>query len=281
VLPLGSKLDADAILSGLQTRWLGRTLRVIEECSSTNDVAKAMAENGAPHGLVVVAETQTAGRGRLGHVWYSPRGGIWLSFLIRTPREASINSLPIVTALGIAKAIETWRVEAKIRWPNDVVVEDRKIGGVLVETTSKGNALAYAVVGLGIDANFDTESIGEISRNATSMQSILGKRIDREGLIVDVLSGLEEVYDCLQASVTENLERTLRRFDWSRGQHVIVKCKGKTIEGIISDYEGLDSVRIVTVDGDMRVDASEAISVEYQFDKIDKQRRVLPQPNKR
>ena len=281
MLPLGSKLDAGAILSGLLTRWLGRTLRILDECSSTNDVAKAMAENGAPHGLVVVAETQTAGRGRLGHVWYSPRGGIWLSILVRTPREDSLNSLPLVAALGVAKALEKWGVEAKVRWPNDVVVEGRKISGVLVETTSKGNALVYAVVGLGIDANFDTELIGEIRRNSISMQSILGECIDREGLIVDLLSGFEEFYDCLHTSRAEDLERTLRRFDWSRGQHVIVKCEGKTIEGIISDYEGLDAVRIATVDGDLRVDNSEAISVEYQFDKLAKERGALPQPNKR
>jgi BirA family biotin operon repressor/biotin-[acetyl-CoA-carboxylase] ligase len=264
---LASKLDEDAVREGLQTRWLGTAISVLEECNSTNDVVKTMAEGGAPHGLVVVAEMQTAGRGRLGHVWYSPRGGIWLSILIRMPRAATINSLPLITALGIARSIERWGAEAKVRWPNDVVVGGRKIGGVLVETTSKGNILAYAVVGLGIDANFDTGSIGEISRTSISMQSILGKRINREKFIVDVLSELEELYDCVQTSNAENLERTLRSYDWSRGQRVIVKCQGKTIEGTFRNYEGLDSVQIVTADGNVRVDTGEAMSVEYQFDK--------------
>jgi len=243
-LPLDSKLDEETIRRGVQTRWLGGTIKVLEVCSSTNDAVKAMAENGAPNGLVVIAETQTAGRGRLDHVWYSPKGGVWLSILIRTPHEASINSLPLVAALGAAKALKKWGVEAKVRWPNDIVVEGRKIGGVLVETTSKGNTLIYAVVGLGIDANLDTESISEISRNSISMQSILGTPIDREALIVHLLSELEDVYSRLQTSRTEDLEQTLRRFDWSRGQHVVVKRKGKTVEGLIRDYEGLDAVEL-------------------------------------
>ena len=121
------RLDPDSILRDLRTHCFGRSLVILDESSSTNDVVASTAEDGAPHGAVVIAETQRAGRGRLGRAWYSPRGGIWMSILIRPKRALSFSdSLPLVGALGLAKTLGlNWRVRAAVRWPNDVVVDGR------------------------------------------------------------------------------------------------------------------------------------------------------------
>jgi len=139
----------------------------------------------------------------------------------------------------------------------------RKIAGVLVETRTKGNILAYAVLGIGINANSDVESIKEISAISVSMQSLLGKRIFREELIIELLAEVERLYD----SQSVSLLSMLREFDCSRGRRVVVRCQGKEeIDGVFEDYEELDSVRIGTARGAVRVNTTEAISVEYQFD---------------
>jgi BirA family biotin operon repressor/biotin-[acetyl-CoA-carboxylase] ligase len=167
---------------------MGRSLRIVDECSSTNDVVGKLAENGAVHGLVVIAESQTAGRGRQGRTWCSPTGGIWLSILVRPHKlPSSISVLPLVGALGITETIsENLKVNARVRWPNDVMVDDRKIAGVLVESKSKGDQLLYAVMGLGINANCNTSKIESIGNSSTSLLAVLGEDVSREDLICTI-----------------------------------------------------------------------------------------------
>jgi BirA family biotin operon repressor/biotin-[acetyl-CoA-carboxylase] ligase len=227
-----------------------------------------MAEDRAPHGLVVVAESQTSGRGRLGRDWYSPRGGVWMSILIRPQGHPSyVTSLPLVGALGIAKSlVKTLGIKARVRWPNDVVVDRRKIAGVLVESKSKGNELVYAVLGLGINANFDTSKIDSIRGTATSLLRLLGGAVNRESLILAVLSETERMYESLCASGGEDLLPLLRELDCSRGSNVKVRTEDREFVGMVDDYESLSRVRIMTPDGSESVDTSALVSVDYQSD---------------
>ena len=262
-----SPLDRERILRRLKARCFGKSLLKIDECGSTNDVLKERAENGAPHGFVVDAENQSAGRGRMGRVWQSPRGGVWLSILIRPQHSPELlSSLPLVGALGVAKAlVENFGVPARVRWPNDVVVDRCKIAGVLIESRSKGNELVYAIIGLGINANFDTSQIEPISRTSTSLQMLVGRGVDRETLISAVLSETERLYECLYAP-SFDLSALLRKFDCSRGRHVKVATATREFVGIVDDYEGLDRVRITTPKGLESIENDALLSVDYQSD---------------
>lgn len=262
------QLDKHRILRDLRTQWFGRSLVTVDECGSTNDVVKGLAENGAHHGLVVIAESQTAGRGRLGRAWYSPRGGIWLSILLKGQElPASLDSLPMVGALGIAKPLlERWRVKASVRWPNDVVVRWRKIAGVSVESKSKGNELLYAILGIGINANFDTNRIAAISGTSVSLLTILGEAVNRESLITAILSETEEMYESLLTSGGEDLVALLRELDCSRGKFVRVTSAEREVAGIVDDYESLSRVRIRTPNGLESLETNALVSVDYQSD---------------
>ena len=224
------------------------------------------AMEGAPHGVVVIAETQHAGRGRSGRTWYSPKGGVWLSILIRCQGDQTVvDALPFIGAVAIAKTlIANWRVKAQVRWPNDVVVGGRKIAGVLVESKSRGNKLAYAILGLGINANFRTVEIEPIKESSTSLLNLVGRPVSRERLIAAVLSEVEATYDAVNAVGEGALLEILGRLDWSHGKQVTVKTQDKEFTGLFQDYESLSRARIRTKDGLESVEASTVISVDYK-----------------
>lgn len=228
-------------------------------------MVKRSAERGVRHGYVAITETQSAGRGRLGKPWVSPVGGIWLSILLRPPSGQSfLASLPLLGALAIAEALSSQlRLKARVRWPNDVVVDDRKIAGVLAEAKSKGSELDYAILGLGINANFTVDAIGAFDSAAT-LQSLLGAPIDRAALICGVLSEVENLYELLCAGKSERIVALVRELECSRGKSVRVKLQDRELRGTVDDYETLGRVRILTPKGSESIDTETLLSVEYQ-----------------
>jgi BirA family biotin operon repressor/biotin-[acetyl-CoA-carboxylase] ligase len=148
------RLSSELIQSQLQTKRLGRELLVIDECTSTNDEASRIAERGARHGYTVLAEKQTHGRGRQAREWISPEGGIWMTTVLRpTSHFSHLDGLPLIGALATAVVLSSKQtVKALVRRPNDVMFQDRKLAGTMVEAKFSGNALAYALLGLGLNA---------------------------------------------------------------------------------------------------------------------------------
>jgi len=182
----------------LKTELLGRELEYAPQVGSTNDVAKARAKEGAPEGLVVVAEEQLAGRGRRGRAWSSPFGlGVWSSTLLRpqiTPFEAPQAAL--LAALAVARAIERCTsLSAEVKWPNDVLVQGKKVSGILVEMDAELERVRSLVVGIGINANLPAEALPEEARAfATSLLLATGRPVDRAALLARTLEELERVY---------------------------------------------------------------------------------------
>jgi len=259
------RLDELAITQNLRTRYLGRKISITSESTSTNDIVKSSAGKGAPHGFVSISEIQSAGRGRFGRSWVSPAGGIWLSILLR-PRsnQSFLDSLPLLGALAIAEAVSTQlSLNARVRWPNDVVVDDQKIAGALAEAKSKGNELVYAILGLGINANFSTDEIGA-STNAATLQSLQGAPIDRGALICRLLSEVENLYELLCAGMVGKIVSLVREFECSRRRSVRVKLRDRQLLGIVDDYETLGRVRLLTRQGSQSIDTTTVLSVEYQ-----------------
>jgi BirA family biotin operon repressor/biotin-[acetyl-CoA-carboxylase] ligase len=232
----------------------------LHSVGSTNVLALEAAQTGAPHGSVWVADEQTAGRGRGGHEWHSAAGdGLYVSVLLR-PQMALLDALwlSLATGLAVRGAIAAVTgLEADIRWPNDLLVDGRKCGGVLVETSavaSQADApamLRYAVIGVGINVNHENFP-ADLAEIATSLRRESGQAWAREPLLVEFLRALERETDLLEAELRgastgpELLERLAAASSWVRGKRVRVDEGG----GYTGVTDGLDTRGFLRVAGD-------------------------------
>src|SRR3989475_6524751 len=150
-------LHADDLLSRLgKTKSIGRDIRVFQETTSTNDVVEKLARDGVEEGVVVFAEAQTKGRGRLGRKWISPaRKGLWFSVLLRPKlRPQAVTQLTIAAATALVRAIHSATgVTLEIKWPNDIYLHGKKVAGILTEMNAELDTVKYAILGIGVDVN--------------------------------------------------------------------------------------------------------------------------------
>lgn len=185
------------IASRMQTKWAGRNLKFYSVIDSTNIQAKKEAEAGAPHGTLVVTDLQTAGRGRWGRGWESPSGtNIYFTLLLRPtfePSKAAMLTLVMATAVAKAITLETG-LKVGIKWPNDIVVNGKKVCGILTEMSTEPDYIHYIVIGAGINVGKQKFS-PEIEKKATSLVKEKGKKVSRSALLVKVMECFEEDYD--------------------------------------------------------------------------------------
>ena len=193
-------LSRSEVLSRLKTKWAGQQLFYLEETGSTNIDAKRYAEEGEPHGTTVIAEKQNAGRGRRGKYWESPPGSaIYMTIMLKpdfAPDKASM--LTLVMALSVAEAItEATGLQAGIKWPNDVVVNKKKVCGILTELNVETDYIRHVVIGVGINVNHGApeEFPEEIRETATSLRIEAGTPFSRAELLERVLERFEKNYD--------------------------------------------------------------------------------------
>jgi BirA family transcriptional regulator, biotin operon repressor / biotin---[acetyl-CoA-carboxylase] ligase len=194
-------MDGEQLRARLGTRWLGHAFEWHAECASTNDLAADRARAGAPAGLVIAADAQTAGRGRLGRTWHSPAGdNLYVSILLRPTRApAEIPPLTLLVGGAVACTLGGLGLAPRLKWPNDVELVDetgrrRKVAGILTEMASAGASALHVVVGIGLNAN-GLEFPPEIAERATSLRRALGRQIDRVALLAALLDALEPLYE--------------------------------------------------------------------------------------
>ena len=192
-------LHADDLLSRLgRTRAIGRDIRVFRETTSTNDVIEKLARDGVKEGVVVFAEAQTQGRGRLGRKWMSPaRRGLWFSVLLRPdlrPQEAT--RLTVASATALRRAIESQTgLKPEIKWPNDILIHGRKVAGILTELSAELDHVKYLILGIGVDVNLNPGDLfPELRKQATSLKLELGHTVSRPELAVAILRELDRDY---------------------------------------------------------------------------------------
>lgn len=162
---------------------------------STQEVARKLAGSGAEEGTVVVALTQTSGRGRKGRAWLSPAGGLYMSLILRPKRSGGVQLLPLVGSFAVADGIKKdTGIVPFVRWPNDVLVGGKKVAGVIAECAYRGKNLTYAIVGVGINCNAATESLGEYAPFSTSIAEELGVEVDLTILRDKVLECFARIY---------------------------------------------------------------------------------------
>lgn len=194
-------LDAQRIAQTLTTRRLGHPTLVFDTIGSTNDECHQRARAGAGEGLLVLAEEQTAGRGRFDRTWWAPpRTCLLMSLLLRPTLPAGrAGQLTMCLGLGAVEAIEeVTGLHARLKWPNDLVIDGRKLAGMLTELNTVEGRLNYAVLGLGLNVNVDFGAEGVpsgLSATATSLSEETGQRVDRLRLLGAILWHTEQWYD--------------------------------------------------------------------------------------
>ena len=193
LLSCPDSLMEPVIARGLQTRWAGRQIVYLPSVDSTNRRARQLAAEGAPHGTLVIADEQTAGRGRRGRGWISPAGeGVFMSLILRPQSHPSeVARLSMQTALAVALSIaQTTGLDARIKWPNDIVCGGRKVCGMLLEMNADEQAVHDVVAGIGINVH-QTQFAPEIAQTASSLDLLSGQRVCRAALVRAFLEAFE------------------------------------------------------------------------------------------
>jgi len=195
-------LHADDLLARLgKTKVIGRDIRVFEQTTSTNDVIEKLARDGVKEGVVVFAESQTKGRGRLGRKWISPaHKGLWFSILLRPDlRPQETTQLTVASATALRRAIQSETgLKPEIKWPNDILIGGKKVAGILTELSAELDKVRYVILGIGIDVNLDAgEFPAELKKIATSLKIETGETVSRAELAVAILRNLDEDYACV------------------------------------------------------------------------------------
>ncbi len=225
--------DRSTILSTIHTKWAAQTVHFVLETDSTNELAKRLAREGAPHGTLVVAELQTEGKGRLGRRWTAPAGtSVMMSLLLRpsfAPDAAPM--LTLVMGLSVAQAVGRLRMKTSIKWPNDVALSRKKICGILTEMNLEKNRIREVIIGVGINVN--VESFPEdLADKATSLRLESGKYFDRSMVTALVLERFEENYE----KFLKTCDLSLLKEDYNG----ILANRGKKVKVLepVRPYEG-------------------------------------------
>ena len=240
-------LNAAAVEAGLETAWAGRPCVYWDVVDSTNLVVKQMAAQGAPHGLLVIAGQQTAGRGRRGRAWETAQDENIMMTLLLRPNLAgeAIVQLSLVCAIAVARGIQAATgLDARIKWPNDVIVRGKKVCGMLLEMTAKEGAVDSVVAGIGINVH-QRQFAPEIANTASSLDLLAGRRIPRAPLVRAFLEEFEAA-DALAAQGNDALMAAYRARSATLGQRVQVVSLTETFTGTAQEIT--DSGSLIVID---------------------------------
>ena len=254
LIEVPARLDGCELRTALQTRLVGREIFPFGQVTSTNDVAFSLARSGSPEGTLVIAEEQTRGRGRLGRDWDSPPGlGLWFSVVLRpgiAVHESSTVSLSV--ALAVAAVLrDSYAVDARIKWPNDVLVGPRKICGILTEAEFCGDSVEFIVVGVGLNVLHMRSDFPEGLENvATSISIESSREVDRVDVIARLLSAVEENYLRLCEEGFESIRRDILPLSSLMGNMTRVRTgNGGRVEGVAVDIDGTGALILRTENG--------------------------------
>lgn len=231
-----STLSPDVIKQGLKTRWLGQSaIFSFDVVESTNAEANRLAQEGAQEGTLIVADAQTKGQGRLGRTWVSPSGsGLYLSMILRPAYSADwFPRLALTAGVAVASTIRQTGAMPQLKWPNDILIADRKVGGILTEAVFDKRRIEFAVLGIGINVNTGQDEFPVSIRNlATSLRLSLGRTVSRTHLLQSLLCQFEEWYEPLDKGAFETILESWSEFDSTLGRVVEVFLPEKRVVGV-------------------------------------------------
>ena len=234
------------ITAGLKTKQIGQMAYYYDSIDSTQKEAIRISELDSSNGAIIVAATQTGGKGRSGRKWISPDGGIWFSIILHPKFDISITTLfPIASAVAIAKAIEkTFNITPELKWPNDLTIKGKKLAGIIVDANFESNKIENLILGIGINFEIDVKSVEKILKNTGNFYGVASlsnqqKRVKRVRLIQVVLQELEKIYELLNAGRKNKIIS-----DWTKRSSTI----GKKIE--INTTNGKIKGKAMKIDSD-------------------------------
>jgi len=236
-----------SLAAGLKTRFIGRNIIYYPRLASTMDTAADEARRGAVEGTVVIAGEQAAGRGRRGRTWLSPEGAVALSVILY-PEVSYLPYLVMIASLAAVHGIgKVTGLEARIKWPNDVLISGRKVCGILIENELKGNEVGFSVIGIGINTGWTPAAADELSLPATGLEAELGKGVARVAVIRELLTEIERLYLLLPdagAILGEWRDRLA-----TLGKPVRVEAGDAVLEGIAEDVDEAGALIVRLPDG--------------------------------
>ena len=241
-------LDIGSVEAAMAGAVVGQRIVYRLRTGSTMDDARALAHGGEAEGTVVVAEEQGAGRGRFDRRWVSPPGlNLYFTILLR-PEPSQLPSMNMAAALAVhGMASEATGLAVAVKWPNDVRIGGRKLGGILVETEFDGGRLAHALVGIGINVNLDVSEHAEISEIAASLRSATGREFEREEILAVALRRFDELYSRVRAgeSLAAEWAATLETL----GKRVELRWGDRLLRGVAEGVDDAGNLVLLQDDG--------------------------------
>jgi BirA family transcriptional regulator, biotin operon repressor / biotin---[acetyl-CoA-carboxylase] ligase len=230
-------LDIDALRRARAGARFGHTIHYFDSLDSTNITAHRLAIDGAAEGSVVIAEAQTKGQGRLGRSWVSPPyRNLYLSLIVRPAISTSAApQLTVVTGLAVADAVAEWAPRAAVKWPNDVLIDGRKVSGILCAMESELERLRFVILGIGVNLNSTPEDFPpDLRDKAVGLCTAAGQPIDRVAFATGLLSQLEARYDLFMREGFAALRAMWEARSWLTGRHVRIDDASRSYEGRVS-----------------------------------------------
>ncbi|HZB17322.1 MAG TPA: biotin--[acetyl-CoA-carboxylase] ligase [Nitrososphaeraceae archaeon] len=252
----GVNIDTENFVSTLRTSFIGRRIYLYQTVESTQTIALSLAEQETDnlHGTVIVSEHQTKGRGRMGRSWISPPGGIWLSIILKPKiKNSQITVLPLLSALSVCDVIKKMtKLNARVKWPNDVVIDGRKVSGILLDLSTTADKIDFVVIGIGVNVNIDIKKINsDIVKSAgfydiTSLQNELhGKEIEKFDFIRLLLENIERYVFQLENEGAREIIKKSKKISDTLGREVIVKRSNEILQGVAVDMDENDGFLII------------------------------------
>jgi len=256
-------LRQNDIKQGIKTRIIGKKIHLFPSISSTNTLAMEMASKGAPEGTVVIAETQTDGKGRLGRTWTSPPGNLYLSVVMRP--SVPLYKAPLITLMGavaVASVIgEICRIKADIKWPNDILISGKKVSGLLTEMSAEQDRIRHIVLGIGIDVNMDLEVLPcEIRAHTTTLATETGEKLNRTSFLQELLRAIEHWYRVFLNDPGDVIKEW-KKLNMTLGNRIMVHGAGEAIEGKAQSIDSEGRLIIRQDDGITRTIAAGDITI--------------------
>lgn len=245
-------LSIDRLRRARSAARLGGRIEYFETTDSTNTVARRLATEGAVQGTVVIAEAQTKGRGRLGRTWASPPlRNLYLSIVLRPPiAVAQAAQLTLVAGLAVTEAVSEWVPQAAIKWPNDVVLDGRKVAGILTEMEADDDRVRFVILGIGVNLNAAPEDFpDELRDTATSLSAATGRAIDRTAFAERVLSCVENRYGLFLAKGFAAIQPLWEARSCLTGRAVQIDGGGQRCAGVVAGISDAGALIVRAADG--------------------------------
>ncbi|MDF2714001.1 MAG: biotin--[acetyl-CoA-carboxylase] ligase [Paenibacillus sp.] len=255
LIGIPDRLSAADLLGGLSTRTMGKTIKLFDAVDSTQSIAHKLAEQGAMEGTLVLAEQQTAGRGRMGRSWHSPKGkGVWMSLILRPQIPVHFTpQLTLLVAVALCRTIRKMEpVPVAIKWPNDLLIEGKKISGILLESSAEDERLKYVIAGVGISVNLREEDYpDELKEVGTSLRIASGKEWNRTELIQAFLEQFETLYELYHAEGFEPIRTAWEALAISLGKPIRARTPKGSVEGVAESIDDMGALLVRQPDGNV------------------------------